>query len=286
MANLPENLLSGVIHSENISEASGIAVSKQNRDIIWINNDSGNRASVFGVDSTGKQEVQLDITGTENTDWEDLATFQFEGRSYILIADVGDNGTSRKHYTIHIVQEPDLSQTDMPVHLTLQPKWNITFTYPDGEHDCESVAVDAKRQQVLLLSKREEVPILYQLPLTPKNQKQSIARELGPIKPFPAPGQTYFRLIDLLGYTSQPTGMDIAPDGSGVAVLTYGDAYYYPVAEDQNWVDVFSLTPSVISLPLLEQAEGIGFDNSGEHLFIVSEKLPAPLLKIDIRPFL
>jgi hypothetical protein len=286
IADLPANLVSGIIHTERISEASGIAVSTQNPDTLWINNDSGNSATIFGVNSAGRQTVQLDISKTENTDWEDLATFQLNGHAYILVADTGDNYAARDHYQIHIVREPDLSQITTPAHLSVTPEWSITFHYPDGQHDCEAVAVDIRHSKILLLSKREETPILYQLPLKPDGSAKIQAQKLGNIRPLPEPSQTYFRLTDLLGYTKQPTGMDIAPDGSGITVLTYGDAYYYPAVEEQDWSAVLSRKPAVISLPELRQAEGIGFDRNGQNLFVVSEKLPAPLLRISLKPFL
>ena len=217
-----QEIVSALITSKQISEASGIAVSKTNLDTIWINNDSGNSASVFAVDEQGKQKTQLDIIGVNNIDWEDLAIFEIEGRSYILIADVGDNQAKRKSYQLDFVREPDFGHAPFPSHLSIKPEWSITYNYEDGPRDCESVAVDVANQQILLLSKREEIPVLYQLPLRPEKPSDVVATKLGAIKPFPRSGQRFFRLLDLVGYTHQPTGMDIASDGSAVVVLTYG----------------------------------------------------------------
>ncbi len=278
---LPENMTSGYLTSRSIAEASGIAVSRKHPGVVWLNNDSGNSPVLFAVNTDGKELVRMTIHGTKNKDWEDLAIFTYNQHTYILIADTGDNGASRSSYQLHFIREPELSDIALPANISAEPEWSITFRYNDGSHDCEAVAVDIKHQQILLLSKRGDIPVLYMLPFTPGSSTTATAVKQGVIRPFPQPEKKHFRLIDLFGYTLQPTAMDIRSDGLGIAILTYGDAYYYPASEHDSWLSVLRQKPEIIALPELAQAEGIGFDAQSRNLFVVTEKLPAPLLRIN-----
>ncbi len=92
--------------------------------------------------------------------------------------------------------------------VSIKPSWSIAFTYEDGPRDCESVAVDIVNEKILLLSKRDQPPVLYEIPLN--KQKNIVAKRLGEIKTLPQPTQNDIRLIKYLNYTTQPTAMDIS----------------------------------------------------------------------------
>ncbi len=280
---LAKTMTATTIKDKAIGEASGVAISRRDDQLIWINNDSGNSADIFAVNRQGETVATVTIPDVdlEWLDWEDLASFELNGKPYLLIADVGDNFSSHWRYTLYFVPEPDLSQLPKGAHLELKPEWTMHFVYEDGPRDCESVAVDVKHRRILLLSKREDPPALYSLPL--KNIKAATAKRLGQVPPFPQPSERHFRLVDLLGYTTMPTAMDIAADGSGLVVLTYGDAFYYSSdGIEDDWLKVLHGQPQTITLPALKQAEGIGFDQQGEHVFVTGERRPTPLLDIDI----
>jgi len=270
----------GEIRDRAISEASGIAVSRLNRNVLWINNDSGNRPYIYAVDPKGNVKANVHILGVKNIDWEDLAYFEKNGKSYIVLADVGDNGQNRPLLYLSIIEEPDLTQYKGIANLTVTPKWTISFTYPDGAHDVESVAVDSRHNKILLLSKRNEPQELFELPLHSGHNLK--AKRLGVIPPLPKPQELHFRILDLLGLTQMPTGMDISPDGRQLAVMTYGDAFLFSSKGDGHWLNVLNQKPKEINLPELKQGEAIGFDYSGKHLYITTEKLPSPILRVDI----
>ena len=46
------------------------------------------------------------LEGVPKTDWEDIAAFELDGRTYLLVADTGDNGGLRKTLQLHVVEEP------------------------------------------------------------------------------------------------------------------------------------------------------------------------------------
>jgi hypothetical protein len=45
--------------------------------------------------------------------------------------------------------------------------WRVRFRFEDGPRDCEAMAVDPEQPRALLLSKRTEPPVLYELTLLP-----------------------------------------------------------------------------------------------------------------------
>ena len=280
-------LTTGFITSDEISEASGIAVSRANPGIIWINNDSGNSATLYAVNAQGKHIATLTISGVVNYDWEDLATFHYQGDNYLLIADTGDNFLKRKNYRLHVIKEPKLNLSENTIEtLTTKPEWSTTFTYGDQSKDVESVAVDMVNKQVLLLTKRDFPHQLYSLPLKPEKTKPSIvANKLGEISDFPAPLKSRLGIIDIMNYSNMPTAMDIDSTGKMAVILTYSSAYLYLKKPNESWLQAFNFEPKRIDFPTLTQGEAIGFGPQGNYLYITSEKIPAPMLKIDISQY-
>src|SRR5690606_6824140 len=158
----PFTQLSGLMLDAELDEVSGLAASHRHADTLWMLNDGGNEARVYAVSHRGGKIATLDIVGVDNTDWEDIAAFELDGRHYLLIADTGDNGGLRKTLQLHVVPEPDTL-----ADATVTPAWSIVFRWPGGARDCEAVAVDAAANQVLLISKKRQPPELFALPLRP-----------------------------------------------------------------------------------------------------------------------
>ncbi len=279
---LSDVVQTGTILANDISEASGLAASNIDNDVYWINNDSWNTSSLFAVNSKGEKLAELQISGEINNDWEDLATFRKNGKSYIVIGDVGDNDANRQYVSLIFIEEPEINLNKTHQILAAKPAWKIHFVYEDGPRDVESLAVDENSGKILLLSKRDEVPVLYDLPLILNTNRNLVAKRLGEIKPLPKPHERYFRILDVLGLTRWPTGMDISADGKSLAVLTYGDAYLYTKSDDTSWLSAMQQTPEIIPLPELKQGEAIGFDKTERHLYITTEKLPAPVICVDV----
>ena len=269
---------SGTIIDRNLGEVSGIAVSRLNEGVFWVINDSGNSASVYALNSEGKLLCTLDVQGVSNNDWEDIASFEYKGKPYILVADVGDNFARRSKCFLHFIEEPDMAKISGNSSLPVKPSWSITYTYEDGPRDCESVAVDTAAGKVVLLSKRDRPPVLYELPLS--EDKDAVAKKITEIKPLL---QAAGEITDFGINTGQPTAMDISADGLSAVVLTYGDAFYYKKEPSKEWADVFTGSPMQIVVPRMRQAESICFSIDGSGIYVTTEQIPAPLYKMDFK---
>jgi len=265
----------GEITDKRISEASGIAASRVQDNLFWVINDSGHDASLFAVNSQGKVKGHVEIEGIKNKDWEDLAAFEYQGKPYLLIADVGDNKAKRKHVTLYVIKEPKPKHLSKKDTYKVKPAWRLRFTYEDGARDCESVAVDVKNDKIYLLTKRDTPPVLYELPLQKKPKKQeAVAKRVANIK---------LSALTLFEVMNRPTAMDISADGSSAIVMTYTHGYLYQSNSLQASKTLFENKPQIFSLPQLKQAEAICFDKKGEQVFMTSEGSPAPLFKLNLQ---
>ena len=277
----------GNISNKKIDEASGMAASHRQNDRLWLNNDSGDNAVIYAVSNNGKGLGQVQVAGAKNIDWEDMASFEWKERPYLLIADTGDNKGKRKKCTLYIIEEPVVTNHGIfPKNVDIQ--WQINFQYEDGPRDCEAVTVDVAAKQCLLLSKREECPQLYTLPLFPTpGQRIVTAKKIARISTLPQPNIE--DLIQPYGRNrSQPTAMDITPDGQHLVILTYKHAYLYSKENHQTWNSCFDGDPGIIHLPLvglgsLIQREAMCLSLDGKWLYLTSEKLPAPLYRLEMR---
>ena len=265
--------LSGVILDTRLSDLSGLAASRVHPDVVWVLDDGGNPPDLYAVGNRGGVQATFRVAGVANTDWEDLAAFDLDHRHYLLIADTGDNGGLRRTLQLHVVEEPRTLADGV-----LHPAWSIAFRWPDGPRDCEAVAVDAARGQVLLLSKRHRPPEVFVLPLRPTVAGLQVARRIGHLAGMPSPGA---RADAVERLRDQVTAADLSPDGRTLAVLTYRDVLLYRRGVDQSWDRAIAARPRIHPLAWLPQAEALGWSADGRVLYATGEHSPAPLLLLN-----
>jgi hypothetical protein len=271
----------GHLGASDLTEASGLAASRRTDGLLWAVNDSGNAPELYALGSRGEDRGSVGVLGVKNTDWEDLAAFTWQGKAYLLVADVGDNRAVRPQVQLHVVPEP-LPGDDGRFSGTITPAWSISLQFEDGPRDCEGVAVDEQQGQVLLLSKRTSPPVLYRLPLRPaRSDQMQIARRVVEIKNIPSPDRN--DLAHVFGrYRSWPTAFDIRADGRAAVILTYKNAYLYLRQGGESWRKALTRRPQIIALPddeRLPQREAICFDGE-DGLLVTSEGQKAALFRL------
>lgn len=271
----------GHLEAAGLTETSGLAASRQADGVLWAVNDSGNPPVLFALGSRGEDLGTVRVAGVKNIDWEDLASFTWQGKAYLLVADVGDNRSVRSEVLLHVVPEP-LPGKDGRFSGTVNPAWSIRLRFEDGPRDCEGVAVDEQDGQVWLMSKRTSVPILYRVPLHPSQPEQvQTARRVFEINNLPAP--TSDDLSQIYGrFRSWPTAFDMQPGGRAAVILTYKDAYLYVRQGSEPWATTLARQPQILRLPaaeLLPQREAVCFtaDNA---LLVTSEGPGAAIFRL------
>jgi len=273
----------GLMTDPALDEVSGLAVSRTHPGTLWVENDSGNPAAIYAVRAGGALQATLKIEGAPNIDWEDIAAFDEGGHHYLLLADTGDNGGIRKTLSLYAIEEPSVLR-----NATVRPVWSIRFRWPDGPRDCEALAVDAHRGEILLVTKKRVPPQLFRLPLHPAGQGLQTAELIGSVAGIPAP--TAEELEDSPGYgryLAQITAADISADGRLFALMDYRRVYLYRrrgngTIGDQSWAQALARTPQQLSFGWLPQAEALGFTPAGDALYVSGEHVPAPIVRIAV----
>jgi len=270
----PDASMAGVLLDMQLREVSGLSASTRHEGVLWLHDDGGNPARLFAVTTTGRRLASFNVDGVVKTDWEDIESFQLDGRSYLLVADVGDNGGLRRSLQLHVFEEPGEIANGR-----LRPAWSIAFRWPDGPRDAEAVAVDPVRGEVLLISKKRQPPELFVVPLRPPTVRLLTARPLGTLYGLPgledgtsAAGRTPL--------ARQVTAASLSPDRRTLAVMTYRHLLLYHRREGQDWANAVAGSPVVSALPWLPQAEALGWSADGKALYATGEFMPAPLYRI------
>jgi hypothetical protein len=267
----------GTLQDAGINEASGLARSNLSEDLLWVINDSGSEPVLHALGIDGSDRGSVRLQNAVNVDWEDLASFEAEGKSWLLVADIGDNAAARKYVSLYLVEEPALPPGG-PVTAR-----QIRFVYPDGPRDAEAMAVDVERQQVLILSKRTIPAELYAVPLDTNANEITIAERLGEVASIPQPTREDLdRALMHNDWHWQPTGMDISADGRSAVILTYRAIYRFRRNAGQSWIAALRSTPASWPLVDIREAEAVSFDVAGLGVFVTVEQRHAPLYWFDI----
>ena len=261
----------GLVTRAEVDEISGLAASRTLPGHWWAINDSGNAAALALLGEDGQYLGRVPAP-VPNRDWEDLASFELDGRPYLLVADTGDNGGLRRELSLYVLEEP--------ASLEQAPRlaWTVNFRWPDGPRDCEAVAVDPVRGEVLLVSKKRVPPELFRVPL--RAEGLQVAELLGSLQGIPQPTAEDLARNPVYGrYRAQVTAADLSPDGRTLVVLTYRAVHYLQRGRDEAWPQALSRPLHALAMPWMPQAEAAAFSVDGEELWIGSEQLPSPLLR-------
>ena len=266
----------GNLENKKLNEASGLARSNRSQDLYWAINDDGPPV-IHALDSSGANLGVVRITAANNRDWEDIASFSYNGKAYLAVADIGDNDAKHNNVTVYIVEEP------APGEATIDIAWRIDFSYPNGALDAESLAVDATGEEIYVLSKRTVPAVLYKFPLTPPADEQVIATQVAELDNLPQPSKRELRNAAGNGWGWQPTGMDFAADGRSALILTYAGVNYFSRGELQSWSEALQGQAMHLELGKFKNAESITYTTDGDAALVTVEKKHAPVLKISLR---
>ena len=270
----------GVFTDPDLDEVSGMAASRAQPGLYWAEDDSGNGEKLMLIQGDGTRVATVIAKGASNVDWEDLDSFDLDGKHYLLVADTGDNGGIRKQLALYVFEEPAHPRDGD----TITPAWTIRFHWPDGARDCEATAVDPIRGEVLLISKKRVPPEVFSLPLRPATSELA-AHFVGTLPGIAQPSEDDLRRNPVYGrYRAQISGADLSPNGRVLAVLNYRAVYFFVRNRGEAWPSVLARTPGVLNYPWLPQAEAVAFSVDGSRLLIGGEQRPSPLLRFRAVP--
>ena len=238
--------------SRELSEVSGIALSRQHEDTLWVTNDSGGGPYLYALDTNDCSiQAELTLLDTPARDHEALAIGRdAQGNDVIWVGDIGDNRESWPYARIHKVIEPaELVDADVPVT-------TYRYTYPEGPLNAEALIADPKRERLWVITKEAGVGGVYALPRSLSDSTTPmLAKKVATAR-------------------SQVTDAAMAPGGKRYVVRDYLSA------------EVFTGKPpgeaeSRFGLPLQFQGEAITWTADGKGLLVASER-SGDLIQVDV----
>jgi hypothetical protein len=251
----------GTITSPAVSEVSGLVASQTPAGGWWVVNDSGNTPQLHALDGRGRLRGSVTVRGAANRDWEDLAAGPLPGgRRGLYIADIGDNDLVRDDLVVYRVREPGVDAR------TTARAEALPFSYPDGHHDAEALAVDPRPNgRIYVVTKGTQAGV-YRFPVPLRPGRRVVLQRLG-------------------GHAAQieplvlVTGAAVTPDGSRFVIRSYLEAFEFASGRKGLFEAGFKPTERLL-LPLERQGESIAYTPDGRALVTTSEQPPAPLWRL------
>jgi hypothetical protein len=259
--------VTGNLSDPAVNESSGLARSLRHPGHFWTHNDSGDTARLFFINRDGTIKAVVTVEGAEAADWEDMAAFQFKGKPFLIIADVGNNKLDRTTVQLYLIEEPAVAVKNETQSLTARVTQTIQFAFEGGPKDCESVAVDTELGRILLLGKEMTECGAYELPLSFDALKEKlVARRIATVP------------------VSLATAMDISPDGRRAVIANYVSGCEYQRQAGETWAEAFSRPPRPLAFPLRRQGETVCYGSDGLTLHLTSEGKHQPFWEMAPKP--
>lgn len=307
---------------DSLVEASGLQASSKNPGVFYTINDTPkNMPSVYMVDRTGKLLGSLLMEGVSEMtwlpdseqhfgDWESLAVGPCSvgsSESCIYIADIGNNcarfadcNWMRKDniYSLIRIPEPAISQLSAINGNISVTSERLTFKYPDGPHDAESMIM-TPTGRAYVVTKDPNRSGLYELPTAWPNIEDFYDPPSAP------PNATLLALLEGVSselVTDAALLFDHGGAVTGLTIRTYTKVLHYPVHRDEQMnVDAQgesqglseALAKAVSEEPcqlasigdeLQRQSEGLTWEidhpNSKFKLLTCSEGVASPIMEV------
>ncbi|MBO9202847.1 MULTISPECIES: hypothetical protein [Niastella] len=241
---------------KKLHEISGIAASIKNKNVLYLNQDNGHPHCIYLTNTTGEDLGRLVICNSSNRDWEDMAVGPgpMPDRSYIYVADIGDNNAWHCNIRIYRFPEPELTTAAFPVRKLIKNAEAICLQYPDRPHNAETILIDPLTRNLYIATKEDDSSRIY-VASFPQSTRHKIMLESVITLPF--------RLV---------TGGTISSNGREVFLRSEDYYWYWKRAEEESITAALSRPPQQITPVTKEpQGEAICFATNQQGYFTCSE---------------
>ena len=239
--------------TSELAEASGLVASAANPGLLWTHNDSGNPASVYLISPEGEIKMTCHLAGITNRDWEDIAlgTGPDSSKSYVYVADIGDNMAQYAVKILYRFEEPVLGDAEKEITTfdTLYVKLD------DGVRDTEALMIDPIAHGMYMLSKREDSVHFYKID-------------------YPYEGDTLTGRFRVKLPFHNICAADISADGKEVVIKDYDNIYYWTRPDGGPISKLLQTPPEQLAYTRERQGEAIAFARDGSGFYTLSESVP------------
>lgn len=239
-----------------LPEASSLAISGRDPNVLWSLNDSG-AANVVALNRSGELLSRVRVVGAAVNDWEDVTVAPCGNQSCLYIADTGNGGgTQRNDVVVYRVREP------LPGDKETAPAEVFDAAYPDGE-DHESDALFALNGQLFLITKGHPA-LLFAFPRNLASGTIQTLERVGEIPTAGFPAGTIPRRYRV-------TDAEASPDDQWVAIRTNDALLVYRGADllAHRTESFWRIDLRFLAEP---RGEGVAISNDGD-VFLASERV-------------
>ncbi|HZX74759.1 MAG TPA: hypothetical protein VFE57_10075 [Cyclobacteriaceae bacterium] len=239
----------GVV-DDRLSEASGLVSSIKNPGFLWTINDGGNTTEVFLIDQHAKMRLVCKLDNVENRDWEDIGIdIGPDGKSYLYIADIGDNFLLYDTKIIYRFEEPFLGDEE-EIHVNKVDTFVLRM--PDGEKDTEAILIDPINHDLFIFSKLKDSVGVYLVP--PLNSKDTL---------------TIRKIVQLP--IGQIVAGSITQDGKYLLLKNYTRVLYWERSLGESLPQLLIKSYDELPYQHEQQGESIAWSNDGTEFFTLGE---------------
>lgn len=234
-----------------LTEISGMAPSQLHSGVMWVHNDSGDKARLYAVQLSNCAVVgELALRDVSARDFEGLAAgVDAQGRPVLWVGDIGDNRDSWSDVSIYRIREPKkLGKTSAQTQ-------RYRFTYEDRPHNAETILADPNSQQLWIVTKQMASGSVYALPKKLRKSGINIAKKVS-------------------SATGLITDGAIKPDGTTFVLRDYFHAQFFrglPVG----------VVDKIVDLPGQPQGEAIAW-LPGENAIAIASEDDDRLIRVDL----
>ncbi len=243
-----------------LDECSGLVASRNNANVLWAHNDSGDSARLFALDPQGRLLGIYNLTGANHTDYEDIAMGPgpVPNVSYLYVADIGDNDENRSSIRVYQIPEPAVyaRQYTNPPTIGTKGVRGITLTYPDGARNAEALLVDPVTGDLFIASKAS-TSRLYTASQAALNAGTNVTL-------------AFVRTVAF----DVPSAADISPSGQEIIFRQEDFARLWTRTNGQTVSNALAEIPAtipVIGTPTEPNGEAVAFDANGNGYYTLSE---------------
>lgn len=266
-----EGKILGIVTERALGEVSGIVASRNNPDVLWVHNDSGDSARVFAIDTGGRFLGAFTLPGIRPGDIEDIAIGPgpVRGVDYLYVGDIGDNYSHRRNGVfVYRVVEPVVRTDGGDQSRALDSVDRLRLVYPDGPRDAETLLCDPVGGELYVITKRDAGNRIYGLGAPVEGDQDILLQYKGSMSwPILATAA--------LGAVAG----DVSPDGSEVLIKNYSGIFLYQRPPGTPlWKALVGQTDFVsVTYKQETQGEAVSFDAVGSGYYTLSEGANQPL---------
>jgi hypothetical protein len=266
--------ITGKLKSPEVDESSGL-VAAQTAGFYWTHNDSGDGPYIYAITEAGASGGVWKVAGASARDWEDMAAGPGPqpNKRYLYVGDIGDNDERRKTVTVYRFPEPAISPADAASTRrspsVTEAAEALTFKYPDGAHDAETLLVHPETGDLYIVVKIFlSNPTIYKASAPLNGQNVITLAKVGELK-----------LPSLLAGTL--TGGSVSPDGRKVIFCDYVEGYELEQPTgSRTFDDMWKQPAKVVDLGKRPQGEAVAYRLDGGAVLATSEGLHATIFRV------